>query len=175
VPGLCVAYGRSFRNFSSLKEVNQISLEGLPNNVRRINVLVRTEVEPLSLVSAVRAQIAALNKDQAVFNVGTMEQTVAQSVAPRRFSMLLLMVFAVVALGLACLRIYGLISYTVAQSMLEIGVRMALGAQARDVLKLVIRQGMMLALIGVALGLVASLALTRTIKNLSKQDHLNVI
>jgi len=145
---------------------NQISLEGLPNNVRRINVLVRTEVEPLSLVSAVRAQIAALNKDQAVFNVGTMEQTVAQSVAPRRFSMLLLTVFAVVALGLACLGIYGLMSYTIAQSMREIGVRMALGAQARDVLKLVIGQGMMLALIGVALGLVASLALTRTIKNL---------
>jgi putative ABC transport system permease protein len=145
---------------------NQISLQGLPNNVRRINVLVRTEVEPVRLTSAVRSQIAALNKDQAVFNVRTMEQVVAQSVAPRRFSMMLLTVFAVAALALASLGIYGLMSYTVAQSTREIGVRMALGAQASDVLKLVIGRGMMLALAGVTLGLVASVALTRTIKNL---------
>ncbi len=145
---------------------NQISLEGLPGNVRRINVLVRTEVEPLSLASSVRAQVSALNKDQAVFNVRTMEQIVAQSVAARRFSMLLLTVFAVVALALASLGIYGLMSYTVAQSTREIGVRMALGAQVSDVLKLVIGHGMTLVLIGVGLGLVASLALTRTMKNL---------
>jgi putative ABC transport system permease protein len=145
---------------------NQISLEGLPTNVRRINVLTRTEVEPLSLASAVRGQIAALNKDQAVFNVRTMEQAVAQSVAPRRFSMLLLTVFAIVALALASLGIYGLMSYTVAQRTREIGVRMALGAQSSNVLSLVIGQGMKLALAGVALGLVASVALTRTIKTL---------
>jgi putative ABC transport system permease protein len=145
---------------------NQISLQGLPGNVRRINLLVRTEVEPLSLAGAVRAQVAALNKDQAVFNVRTMEQIVAQSVALRRFSMLLLTVFAVVALALASLGIYGLMSYTVVQSTREIGVRMALGAQVSDVLKLVIGQGMMLALVGVALGLVASIALTRMLKSL---------
>ena len=145
---------------------NQIALEELPNNVRRINLLTRTEVEPLSLASAVRGQVAALNKDQAVFNVRTMEQIVAQSVAPRRFSMLLLTVFAVVALALASLGIYGLMSYAVAQRTREIGVRMALGAQSGNVLRLVIGQGMKLALAGVALGLVASVALTRTIKNL---------
>ena len=78
---------------------NQIPAERLPGYVRRINLLTRTEVEPLSLASAVRGQVAALNKDQAVFNVRTMEQTVAQSVAARRFSMLLLTVFAIVALG----------------------------------------------------------------------------
>jgi ABC-type antimicrobial peptide transport system permease subunit len=120
----------------------------------------------LSLATAVRAQIAALNKDQAVFNVRTMEQVLAQSIAPRRFSMMMLTVFAVVALALASLGIYGLMSYAVAQSTREIGVRMALGAQASDVLKLVIGQGMTLALAGVALGLVASLALTRTMNNL---------
>jgi predicted permease len=136
------------------------------NPAGRAHVLVRTAVEPLSLAAAVRAQVAALNKDQAVFKVRAMEQTVAQSVAPRRFSMLLLMVFAVVALGLACLGIYGLMSYTVAQSTREIGVRMALGAQVRDVLKLVIGRGMKLALVGVALGLVAALALTRMMKTL---------
>jgi putative ABC transport system permease protein len=145
---------------------NQIPVERVPGYVRRLNLLTRTEVEPLSLASAVRAQIASLNKDQAVFNVRTMEQTVAQSVAPRRFLMLLLMVFAVVALGLACLGIYGLMSYTVAQRAREIGVRMALGAQASDVLKQVIGQGMKPVLVGVALGLGASLALTHTMKTL---------
>jgi predicted permease len=133
---------------------------------RPINLLVRTDVEPVRLASAVRAQIATLNKDQAVFNVRTMEQILAQSVAPRRFSMLLLTVFAVAALALASLGIYGLMSYAVAQRTREIGVRMALGAQASDVLKLVIRQGMKWALTGVALGLVASMALTRTMKTL---------
>jgi putative ABC transport system permease protein len=145
---------------------NQTSLQLLPGGVRRINVLVRTEAEPLSLVSAVRAQIAVLNKDQAVFNVRTMEQAVTQSIAPRRFSMLLLTVFALVALALASLGIYGLLSYAVAQRTREIGVRMALGAQSGDVVKLVMGQGMKHALIGVAIGLVASLALTRTMKTL---------
>jgi putative ABC transport system permease protein len=145
---------------------NQTPLQTLPNGVRRINLLTRTYDDPLSMASAVRAQVAALNKDQAVFNVRTMEQIVAQSVAPRRFSMLLLTVFAVVALALASLGIYGLMSYAVAQRTREIGVRMALGAQAGDVQKLVIGQGMNLALTGVALGLVASAALTSTIKNL---------
>jgi predicted permease len=134
---------------------------GRPNNL-----LVRTDAEPLSLAAAVRAQVTALNKDQAVFNVRTMEQGVTQSITARRFSMLLLAVFAVVALALASLGIYGLMSYAVAQRTREIGVRMALGAQASDVLKLVVREGMKLALVGVTLGLVASLALTRTMKNL---------
>ncbi|HEX4949740.1 MAG TPA: ABC transporter permease [Blastocatellia bacterium] len=145
---------------------NQIPVERLPSYVRRLNLLTRTEVEPLSLAAAVRAQIAALNKDQAVFNVRTMEQAVAQSIAPRRFSLFLLTVFALVALALASLGIYGLLSYAVAQRSREIGVRMALGAQSGDVVKLVIGQGMKLTLIGVAIGLVASLALTRTMKTL---------
>jgi len=114
----------------------------------------------------VRAEIAALNKDQAVFNVRTMEQIVLQSVAPRRFSMTLLTVFAAVALALASIGIYGMMSYAVAQRTREIGLRMTLGAQRGNVLKLVIGQGMKLALAGVGLGLIASLMLTRTIKNL---------
>jgi len=107
-----------------------------------------------------------LNKDQPVFNVRSMEQILAQSLAPRRFSMVLLTVFAVAALALASLGIYGLVSYAVAQRTREIGVRMALGARSGDVLRLVMGQGMKLALAGVALGLVASVALTRTIQSL---------
>jgi putative ABC transport system permease protein len=145
---------------------NQAPLPSLSRRAGTINLLTRTEAEPLSLASAVRGQIAALNKDQPVFNVRTMEQIVAQSVASRRFSMLLLTVFALVALALASLGIYGLMSYAVAQRSREIGVRMALGAQASDVLSMVIRQGMKLALAGVALGLVASVALTRLMKTL---------
>jgi putative ABC transport system permease protein len=145
---------------------NQISLQNLPNSVGYMNLLVRTEVEPLSLGSAVRAQVAALNKDQAVFNVRTMEQVLAHSVAARRFSMFLLTVFAMVALALASLGIYGLMSYLVAQRTREIGMRKVLGAQVSDVLKLVISQGMRLVLTGLALGLIASVALTRTMRNL---------
>jgi predicted permease len=145
---------------------NQIPVDRLPSYTRRINVLTRTDVEPSSLTSAVRKEIAALNKDQAVFNVRTMEQIVSQSVAPRRFSMMLLTVFAVVALVLASIGIYGMMSYAVAQRTREIGLRMTLGAQSGNVLRLVIGQGMKLALVGVALGLVASVALTRTMKSL---------
>jgi ABC-type antimicrobial peptide transport system permease subunit len=95
-----------------------------------------------------------------------MEEIVSQNVAPRRFSMLLLTVFAVVALLLASIGIYGMLSYAVAQRTREIGLRMTLGAQRGDVLRLVIGHGMKLALVGVVLGLIASLALTRTMKNL---------
>jgi putative ABC transport system permease protein len=145
---------------------NQIPPGRLPGSTRRINLLTRTDVEPMSLTSAVRGQIAALNKDQAVFNVRTMDQIVSQSVAARRFSMMLLSVFAIVALVLASIGIYGMMSYSVAQRTREIGLRMTLGAQRGNVLRLVIGQGMKLALVGVGLGLVASLALTQTMKNL---------
>jgi len=145
---------------------NQISPERWPGMVRRVNLLTRTEVEPTSLAASVRDQIARLNKDQAVFNVRSMEQIVSQSLAARRFSMLLLSAFAIVALALASIGIYGMLSYAVAQRTREIGLRMTLGAQAGTVLRLVIGQGMRLTLVGVALGLITSLALTRTIENL---------
>ena len=145
---------------------NQIPIDRLPGSTRRINVLTRTSVEPSTLAPAVRGEITALNKDQAVFNVRTMEQIVSQSVAPRRFSTMLLTAFALVALLLASIGIYGMMSYAVAQRTREIGLRMTLGAQRGNVLRMVIGQGMKLALLGVAVGLVASLALTRTMKSL---------
>jgi predicted permease len=158
--------GQATRTPQLYLDFNQIPADRWPGSVRRINLLTRTDVEPTSLAAAVRGQIAALNKDQPVFNVRTMEQIVSQSVAPRRFSMLLLAIFAVVALALAVIGIYGMLSFAVAQRTREIGLRMTLGAQRTDVLRLVIGHGMKLAIAGVALGLIASFALTRTMKNL---------
>jgi putative ABC transport system permease protein len=157
---------RAFRPPQFYLSFNQISPDRLPGSTRRINLLVRTDVEPTSLTSAVRSEIAALNKDQAVFNVRTMNDIVSQSLAPRRFSMMLLTVFAVAALVLASIGIYGTMSYAVAQRTREIGLRITLGAQPENVLRMVIGEGMKLALIGVALGLIASFALTRTMKSL---------
>ncbi len=145
---------------------NQIPPDRLPGSTRRINLLVRTNVEPASLTNSVRTEVSALNKDQAVFNVRTMSDIVSQSLAPRRFSMMLLTVFAVAALVLASIGIYGTMSYAVAQRTREIGLRITLGAQRGTVLKLVIGEGIRLALIGVGLGLIASFALTRTMNGL---------
>jgi putative ABC transport system permease protein len=158
--GLSAASGEVYTPFS------QIPVENLPRYVRRVNLLVRTNVEPLSLAQSVRAQIAALDRDQPVFNVRTMEQAVARSVAARRFSMILLSVFAVLALVLAAVGIYGVISYSVAQRTREVGIRMALGAQTTDVLKLVVRDGLKLVVIGVAVGLVGAFMLTRLMTTL---------
>ncbi|HEU4933733.1 MAG TPA: FtsX-like permease family protein, partial [Pyrinomonadaceae bacterium] len=158
--------GQTVRTPQFYFNFNQMPADRWPGSVRRVNLLTRTDVEPTSLAASVRGQIAALNKEQAVFNVRTMEQIVSQSVAPRRFSMLLLAVFAVVALALAVIGIYGMLSYAVAQRTREIGLRMTLGAQRTDVMRLVIVHGMKLAIAGVVLGLIASFALTRTMKNL---------
>ena len=122
---------------------------------------VRTRAEPAALAAAVRHAVMAVDKDQPLFQIQTMQQVVEDSVAGRRFQMSLLAVFGAIALGLAAIGIYGLMSYTVNQRTHEIGIRMALGAKRGDVLHLVVRHGMMLAIVGVALGTVGALLLTR--------------
>src|SRR5438093_2928765 len=120
------------------------------------HLLVRSVVAPLSLAGAVRDQVWALNKDQPVYNVRTMQQLVSQSISPKRFSALLMVIFGFVALVLASLGLYGMMSYSVAQRTSEFGIRIALGAQRRTLLRMVIKQAMGLALLGVAAGLIAA-------------------
>ena len=123
-------------------------------------------VEPLGLTQSVRAAVLEVDRNQPVFDVKPLRQIVADSIALRRLALLLLTVFAVVALALAAAGIYGVMAYSVTQRAHEIGVRMALGARGSDVLRLVVRQGLKLALFGVALGLVVALALTRLMEAL---------
>jgi len=130
------------------------------------HLLVRSAVDPLSLAGAVRDQVWALDKDQPVFNVRTMEQLVSESIATRRFSALLMVIFGFVALVLASIGLYGMMSYSVSQRTSEIGIRVALGAQRRDVLTMVIKQATGLALRGVVAGLVTALALAQLLRNL---------
>ena len=131
-----------------------------------MGLVVRTTSDPVSMIPAIRNQVLSIDKDQPVSDIMTMEQRLAKSVASSRFVMLLLGSFSVLALGLAAVGIYGVMSYLVTQRTQEIGVRMALGAQKRDVLKLVVRRGMVLAIVGTAIGLIASLALTRLMRSL---------
>ncbi|HKC84963.1 MAG TPA: FtsX-like permease family protein, partial [Blastocatellia bacterium] len=119
-----------------------------------------------SLAIAIRNQAQAIDPNEPVNQVVTMDERLSNSVAGRRFQMLLLSLFAAVALVIAMVGIYGVISYAVSQRTHEIGVRMALGAQSSDVLWMVVWRGMSLTLVGVALGLAAALALTRVMKNL---------
>ena len=129
-------------------------------------VVVRTKVEPLSLSQAVREAVWKVDKDQPVWKVRTVESLVAYNVADKRFLMLLMVVFAALALTITAIGLYGVVNYTVGRRTHEIGVRMALGARAGDVLKLVVSQGMRLAVTGVGVGLIASFALTRFIQSL---------
>ena len=129
-------------------------------------VVLRTTGNPQRLISIVRAKVRELDRDVPISNVNTMEQLVAQSVAQRRFGMFLVGIFAALALVLAVIGIYGVVSYSVAQRTNEIGVRMALGASATDVLKMVLKNGMTLALIGVGLGLAGAFAATRLMASL---------
>jgi putative ABC transport system permease protein len=129
-------------------------------------VVIRTTSDPKRLISIARAKIRELDRNVPVSNVNTMEELVAQSVAQRRFGMFLVGIFALLALTLAAIGTYGVVSYSVTQRTQEIGVRMALGASTTDVLKMVLRNGMSLALIGVGFGLAGAFGLTRLMSRL---------
>src|SRR5262249_18058985 len=129
-------------------------------------LVIKTSVEPLSLISAVRREVLAIDKDQPIFNIKSMDEYISDSIGKQRFNMLLLGIFADVALILATIGIYGVVSYTVTQRTHEIGIRIALGAQNSHVLQLILSEGLVMALIGIVLGLAASLALTHLLTSL---------
>jgi predicted permease len=130
-----------------------------------VAVVLRTEGDPSAVMISVRRAVEEVDPREVVYNVETMDDVVSQSFAARRLSMILLGAFAALALGLACVGIYGVISYLVGQRTHEIGLRMALGAQRSDVLRLIIGHGAKMALVGVAVGVAAALALTRLMAN----------
>jgi putative ABC transport system permease protein len=141
-------------------------LQGSRETARGMFVALRTENDPLSYAAPVRRTVEEIDKDQPLADLRTMEQRLAESLSSARFNMLLLSVFAGVALLLAAVGLYGVIAYMVEQRTHEIGIRIALGAQRRDVLRLIVGQGMQLAFGGIGIGLAAALGLTRLMSSL---------
>lgn len=137
-----------------------------PLNLRMMTLVLRTESDPASFVAAVRREVNSIDPDLALANIKTMDQLMSESLGQSRYRGILLGIFALVALVLAAVGIYGVIAYAVNQRTHEFGIRIALGAQKRDILKLVVRQGMTLSVIGVAIGVAASLVLTRFLSSL---------
>src|SRR5574341_772136 len=141
--------------------------------------VVRTTVDPASLTTAVRNEIRAVDPNLPVYQIATMRQLISGSVAERRITLLLVGMFAAVALLMSAIGIYGVISYSVAQRTQEIGILVALGAQTGDVLKLIIGQGMALVAMGVLIGLAGAFGLTRLMAsllfNVSATDPLTFV
>jgi putative ABC transport system permease protein len=138
----------------------------LLNRILPVNFVIGASVDPLSLVAAVRREVSAVDGEQPVFNVRSLEQVMADSISRQRFQTLLLGAFATTALLLAAIGVYGVVSYSVSQRTEEIGIRIALGARPRDVLRLVIGHGFILTVLGMALGLAGALGLTRLMAGL---------
>ena len=158
--------------YEPFRQLPDFFLDGAANQTwRDVTVAILAEGEPRALAALVRQEIAKLDRELAVERVQTMNQQVSDVVAPQRFSMLLAGVFAAIALVLASVGLYGLIAFTTAQRRKEIAVRMALGAERRAVVGMVIGQGARLVAIGLLLGVLGSLALTRVIASLLYQAN----
>jgi predicted permease len=169
-----VGVARDTRNYGLDEEVKpeaympytQSAPGYLAGSISGMILVARTASDPQSTVAAIKGEVRALDGNQPVYNIKTMEQYLAESIAQRRFNMLLLAVFAGVAVLLAAVGLYGVMSYMVSQRTHEIGLRMALGAQARDILVMAVRQGLVLIIIGIGVGLAGALALTRVMSGL---------
>jgi putative ABC transport system permease protein len=156
------------------RDIKQFSLQSEPTptmylpdiNIGRPSLVVRAFGDPTELTSAIRGAVQSIDKDQPIANVASMEEILSRSVGEPRFRTVLLGVFAALALVLAAIGIYGVMSYTVARRTHEIGIRMALGARSKDTLMLIVGQGLSLALIGVGVGLAGAFGLTRLLSSL---------
>ncbi|HEY8225711.1 MAG TPA: ADOP family duplicated permease, partial [Pyrinomonadaceae bacterium] len=167
VPTEIIGIVRDSKHMGLDKDIEPMSYWPHPELVySQMTLAIRTKSDAASFAPAVRNAVAAIDPDQPVSDVATMEQLLAVSVSRSRFNTTLLVIFAVVALVMAAVGIYGVMSYTVSQRTHEIGVRMALGAQAGDVMKLVVRRGVILGLVGVGVGIAAAFALTRLLSTL---------
>ena len=138
----------------------------LPAYVGLSTLVVRTTGDPRPLTAAIREQVLAVDPNQPVYDVKTMDERVAVTLETRRFAVVLLGIFGALGLLLAAIGLYGVLAFTVSQRTREIGIHMALGARARDVLLMVIKQGMSLVLVGVVIGIAGAYAVTRTIRSL---------
>jgi putative ABC transport system permease protein len=132
----------------------------------QLSLIVRTAVSPESIVPSLREKVRVLDKDLPLVDVKTLDEYVSDSLSQSRFQTILLGSFAGLALILTAVGLYGVISYSVSQRNHEIGVRLALGAQRGDILRLVVRQGLVLSLVGVGFGLIASFGVTRVMSTL---------
>jgi len=139
----------------------EMYIPSLQNPPPFLSFVIRTKGDPRDVISSVRYQVAAIDSDIALYDVMTMERRLSNSVAPRRFTLLMLGAFATLAIALSSVSVYGVISYLVAQRSHEVGIRMALGAQKSDVLRLFVGQGMAMVAIGATIGLLSAMALTR--------------
>jgi putative ABC transport system permease protein len=155
--------------------VGRVKMEGLSTDSNRVQgyfsfsqipfngmtVIIKGNGDPNQLIAAARAQVKAVDPDQPIYNIRTMDEIRGESVAPQRLNLMLLSIFAGIAFVLAIVGIYGVMSYAVTQRTHEIGIRMAIGAQPRDVFRMILGQGMLLTIIGMAAGLLGAFALTR--------------
>jgi putative ABC transport system permease protein len=155
--------------------VGRVKMESLDNDSNRVQgyfsfsqipfvgmtVIIKGQGDPNQLIASARNQVKLLDPDQPIYNIRTMDEIRGQSVAPQRLNLMLLSIFAGIAFVLAIVGIYGVMSYAVTQRTHEIGIRMAIGAQPRDVFRMILGQGMFLTIIGIVAGLLGAFALTR--------------